>query len=81
MFGSARIESRETAQERSTQLKKREYQEDVRGRAGQATARNVRSRERNLLGDVAFITKKRGQLSHKLTTWSLTLGPKPRGDS
>jgi uncharacterized protein (TIGR00730 family) len=75
MFGSARIESHEIAQARVTRLKK----EIVRKLSPMAQTRHrseVR-RAKSLLEMSRYYEEAR-QLSHKITSWSLTLGPKPR---
>ncbi|HMI53725.1 MAG TPA: TIGR00730 family Rossman fold protein [Candidatus Saccharimonadales bacterium] len=75
MFGSARIESHEVAQARFTRLSKT--------RVGKMAA-EVRVKHRadlrhakNLLEMSRYYEEAR-QLAHKLTSWSLTLGPRPR---
>ena len=75
MFGSARIDSRETAQARCTRLKK----ENVRqlSSAVQIRHRSDLRRAKSLLEMSRYYEEAR-QLSHKITTWALTLGPKPR---
>ncbi|HUE54467.1 MAG TPA: TIGR00730 family Rossman fold protein [Candidatus Udaeobacter sp.] len=75
MFGSARIESHETAQARCTRLKKEKT-------AGMSKARLAKHRAdvghaKSLLEMSRYYEEAR-QLSHKLTSWSLTLGPRPR---
>ena len=75
MFGSARIEPRETAQARVTRLKK----ENVRklSPAAQVRHRGEVRHAKSLLEMSRYYEEAR-QLSHKITSWSLTLGPKPR---
>jgi len=75
MFGSARIESHEVAQARYTRLSKT--------KVGKMSA-TVRTRHRadlrhakNLL-DMSRYYEEARELAHKLTSWSLTLGPRPR---
>ena len=75
MFGSARIESHETAQARYTRLKgaktsKMSAEDRNRHRAA------LRSAKSSL--EMSRYYEEARQLSHKLTTWALTLGPKPR---
>jgi len=75
MFGSARIESHETAQARYTRLKhtktgKMSAEDRSRHRAA------LRSAKSSL--EMSRYYEEARQLSHKLTTWALTLGPKPR---
>jgi uncharacterized protein (TIGR00730 family) len=75
MFGSARIESHETAQARVSRLKK----ENVRklSAAAQVRHRSEVRHAKSLLEMSRYYEEAR-QLSHKITSWSLTLGPKPR---
>jgi len=75
MFGSARIESRDTAQERSTRLKNENTKKMSAAERDKHRA-DVRH-AKNLLEMSRYYEEAR-QLSHKLTTWSLALGPKPR---
>jgi len=75
MFGSARIESHETAQARYTRLKqtkigKMSVEDQGRHRAA------LRSAKSSL--EMSRYYEEARQLSHKLTSWALTLGPKPR---
>jgi uncharacterized protein (TIGR00730 family) len=75
MFGSARIESHETAQARYTRLKgakisKMSAEDRSRHRAA------LRSAKSSL--EMSRYYEEARQLSHKLTSWALTLGPKPR---
>jgi hypothetical protein len=75
MFGSARIESHETAQARCTRLKgakisKMSAEDRSRHRAA------LRSAKSSL--EMSRYYEEARQLSHKLTSWALTLGPKPR---
>jgi len=75
MFGSARIESHETAQARYTRLKRQKM-----GKMSQtklAKHRNDLRSAKSALEMSRYYEEAR-QLSHKLTTWSLTLGPRPR---
>jgi uncharacterized protein (TIGR00730 family) len=75
MFGSARIESHEVAQARVTRLKK----ENVRKLSPTAQTRH-RSEVRHAksLLEMSRYYEEARQLSHKITSWSLTLGPRPR---
>jgi uncharacterized protein (TIGR00730 family) len=75
IFGSARIESHETAQARVTRLKK----ENIRklSPAAQARHRGELRHAKSLLEMSRYYEEAR-QLSHKITSWSLTLGPRPR---
>jgi len=75
MFGSARIDSRETAQARLTRLKslktsKLSAPERVRHRAALRHAKSSYEMSR-------YYEEAR-QLSHRITTWALSLGPRPR---
>ncbi len=75
MFGSARIESHETAQARVTRLKK----ENVRKLSAVALTRHRSElRHAKSLLEMSRYYEEARQLSHKITSWSLTLGPKPR---
>ena len=75
MFGSARIESHETAQARYTRLK--------RLKTGKMSAEELQHHRSALRSAKSSLEMSRyyeeaRQLSHKLTSWALTLGPKPR---
>jgi uncharacterized protein (TIGR00730 family) len=75
MFGSARIEPREIAQARCTRLKN----VNVRKLASAAQARHRADiRHAKSLLEMSQYYEEARELSHKITTWSLTLGPKPR---
>lgn len=75
MFGSARIEPQETAQARVTRLKK----ENVRKLSAAAqTGHRGEVRHAKSLLEMSRYYEEARQLSHKITSWSLTLGPKPR---
>jgi len=75
MFGSARIESHETAQARYTRLKQEKTGKMSAGKAAKhrADLRNAKSAL-----EMSRYYEEARQLSHKLTSWALTLGPKPR---
>jgi hypothetical protein len=75
MFGSARIESKETAQARCTRLK----QEDIR-KLSAATKAKHRSEVRHAksLLEMSRYYEEARQLSHKITTWAMALGSRPR---
>ncbi|MCU1318016.1 MAG: Cytokinin riboside 5-monophosphate phosphoribohydrolase, partial [Candidatus Acidoferrum typicum] len=75
MFGSARIESHETAQARCTRLKNEKTSK--RSAAERAKHRAEVRHAKSLLEMSRYYEEAR-ELSHKLTTWSLTLGPRPR---
>jgi uncharacterized protein (TIGR00730 family) len=75
MFGSARITSHETAQARLTRLKERKTSnlsgsERAKHRAALRGAKSALEMSR-------YYEEAR-QLSHKITSWASTLGPKPR---
>jgi uncharacterized protein (TIGR00730 family) len=75
MFGSARIEPRDIAQARVTRLQK------VNARKLAPTARTRHRadvRHAKSLLEMSQYYEEARELSHKITTWSLTLGPKPR---
>ncbi|HKW57467.1 MAG TPA: TIGR00730 family Rossman fold protein [Candidatus Acidoferrum sp.] len=75
MFGSARIESHETAQARWTRLKKTPVKK--LSEAARAKHRSEVRRARHVLEMSRYYEEAR-QLSHKITSWALTLGPRPR---
>jgi uncharacterized protein (TIGR00730 family) len=75
MFGSARIEAHETALPRYNRLKKMKT-------SGWSEARQKKHRlhlreAKSALEMSAYYEQAR-QLSHKITSWALTLGPRPR---
>jgi uncharacterized protein (TIGR00730 family) len=75
MFGSARIESHETAAARHTRLK------DTK--TGKMSKRKLKQhsaalREAKSALEMSRYYEEARQLSHKLTTWALSLGPRPR---
>src|SRR5246127_4493672 len=75
MFGSARIESRETAAARYTGLKNRKT-----GRMNKERLKKHRLhlREAKNALEMSRYYEEARQLSHRLTTWALSLGPRPR---
>ena len=75
MFGSARIESRETAAARYTGLKNRKT-----GRMNKERLKdhNAALREAKNALEMSRYYEEARQLSHSLTTWALSLGPRPR---
>jgi len=75
MFGSARIESHETAQTRYTRLKK-----EKTGKLSTAELAKHRAalRHAKSLLEMSRYYEEARQLAHKITSWSLTLGPRPR---
>jgi uncharacterized protein (TIGR00730 family) len=75
MFGSARIEPREIAQARCTRLKN----VNVRKLAPSSRTRHRADvRHAKSLLEMSQYYEEARELAHKITTWSLTLGPKPR---
>jgi uncharacterized protein (TIGR00730 family) len=75
MFGSARIESHETAAARHTRLK------DIKtGKMSKLRLKqhNAAFREAKSALEMSRYYEEARQLSHKLTTWALSLGPRPR---
>src|SRR5260370_1063054 len=75
MFGSARIESHETAQARCTRLKNTKT---AKMPAAKLAKHRADVRHAKSLLEMSRYYEEARQLSHKLTTWSLTLGPRPR---
>ena len=75
MFGSARIESRETAAARCAHLK-----ETKTSRLSKARLENHRAalREAKSALEMSRYYEEARQLSHRLTTWALSLGARPR---
>jgi uncharacterized protein (TIGR00730 family) len=75
MFGSARIESHETAASRYTRLK-----EAKTGRLSKIKLKHHHHalREAKSALEMSRYYEEARQLSHKLTTWALSLGPRPR---
>src|SRR5271170_6400943 len=74
MFGSARIESRETALARVTRLKKVNVKK--LSSAARSKHRSAMHHAKSLLEMSAYYEEAR-ELSHKITSWAMTLGPKP----
>lgn len=74
MFGSARIHSREDSEARLKRLK-----HGPRGRSARAKARHKTelTLARNALEMSRYYEEARA-LSHKITSWALSLGPRPR---
>src|SRR5271157_3702392 len=75
MFGSARIESHETAAARYTRLK-REKTDSFSEKKMQNHRAALRGAKSAL--EMSRYYEEARQLSHKITSWSLTLGPRPR---
>ena len=75
MFGSARIESHETASARYTRLKK----EKTSGWGAERRKKHrLQLREAKSALEMSAYYEQARQLSHKITTWALSLGPRPR---
>jgi uncharacterized protein (TIGR00730 family) len=75
IFGSARIESRETALARYTRLKKQKTAK--LGDKPRAAHRLALSNAKSALEMSRYYEEAR-ELSHKITSWASSLGPKPR---
>jgi uncharacterized protein (TIGR00730 family) len=75
MFGSARIESHETAAARYTRLKDAPTSKMSKTRV-QEHHSAIRAAKSSL--EMSRYYEEARQLSHRLTTWALSLGPKPR---
>ena len=75
MFGSARIESRETALARFNRLKNMKTDRLSEPRRKQ---HRVSLREAKSALEMSRYYEEARQLSHRLTTWALSLGPRPR---
>jgi uncharacterized protein (TIGR00730 family) len=75
IFGSARIESRETALARLTRLKKRKVSK-LGAKAGGAHRLALSNAKSSL--EMSRYYEEARQLSHKITSWASSLGPKPR---
>jgi uncharacterized protein (TIGR00730 family) len=75
MFGSARIESHETAAARYARLKNMKT-----GRMNKERLKhhNAALREAKNALEMSRYYEEARQLSHRLTTWALSLGPRPR---
>jgi uncharacterized protein (TIGR00730 family) len=74
MFGSARIESHETAQGRLTRLNKTPSK--LKGAARAKHREALRSAKSAL--EMSRYYEEARELSHRITSWALTLGPRPR---
>src|SRR5258705_4812379 len=75
MFGSARIDSHEAASSRITRLKK---MKTSRWSAERRKKHRLHLREAKSALEMSTYYEQARQLSHKITTWSLSLGPRPR---
>jgi uncharacterized protein (TIGR00730 family) len=75
MFGSARIESRETAQARLARLQKK-----VTSKLPKAQRAHYRAALREAKDTLVMSRyyEEARELSHRITSWALTLGPRPR---
>ena len=74
LFGSARIHSREDALARLEHLKKVKVGES--GKARESHREAVRAAKSAL--EMSRYYEEARQLSHKITTWAMSLGPRPR---
>jgi uncharacterized protein (TIGR00730 family) len=75
MFGSARIEPEETAKARLTRLKRA----NVKKLSAEGRARHRASiKQAKSTLEMSRYYEEARQLSHKITSWASTLGPKPR---
>ena len=75
MFGSARIESRETAQARLTRLQKKSASKLPKT---QRVQHRAALREAKDALEMSRYYEEARELSHRITSWALTLGPRPR---
>jgi uncharacterized protein (TIGR00730 family) len=75
MFGSARIESRETAQTRLARLQKKSASRLPKAQRSQY---RTALREAKDTLEMSRYYEEARELSHKITSWALTLGPRPR---
>jgi len=75
MFGSARIQSREIALARYTRLKNEKSARMSKERHAQ---HRIALRASKSLLEMSRYYEEARQLSHRLTTWALSLGPRPR---
>jgi uncharacterized protein (TIGR00730 family) len=73
MFGSARIHSREDASAHYQRLKKMKMGNPARSKLHRSALRDAKSAL-----EMSRYYEEARDLSHRLTTWSLSLGPKPR---
>ena len=75
MFGSARIESRETAQARLARL---QHKPTSRLAKPERLKYRAALREAKDTLEMSRYYEEARELSHRITTWALTLGPRPR---
>ena len=75
IFGSARIESRETALARVTRLKN---QKTAKLKGGERATHRLALKDAKSALEMSRYYEEARQLSHKITSWASSLGPKPR---
>ena len=75
MFGSARIESRETVQARLNRLQKKPH---ARASKAERLKHRAALREAKNALEMSRYYEEARELSHRITSWALTLGPRPR---
>ena len=75
MFGSARIESYETAQLRLDRLKR---VSTAKLRAAERAKQRAALRDAKSALEMSRYYEEARELSHRITSWALTLGPRPR---
>jgi len=75
MFGSARIESHETASARYTRLRR---EKTTHWSAARLKKHRLQIRHAKNALEMSTYYEQARQLSHKITTWALSLGPRPR---
>jgi uncharacterized protein (TIGR00730 family) len=75
MFGSARIESREAAQAGLAKIKGKST---ARSTAAERARRRIAIRDARSALEMSRYYEEARELSHRITSWSLTLGPRPR---
>jgi uncharacterized protein (TIGR00730 family) len=75
MFGSARIESRESALARIGRLRNKSA---VRLAAAERTKHRLVLRDAKSALEMSRYYEEARELSHRITSWALTLGPRPR---
>jgi len=75
MFGSARIESHETASARCTRLRQ---EKTTHWSAARLKKHRLQIRHAKNALEMSTYYEQARQLSHKITTWALSLGPRPR---
>src|SRR5258708_25343116 len=75
MFGSARLDSHEVASGRLTRLEERKVS---KLNAAEKTKHRAALRLAKSALEMSRYYEEARQLSHKITTWALSLGPRPR---